>query len=261
MLELAVAVLECPDVEQPWPLVQDELARTFHSSAVAMSESRWAGRRGHLVTCLPTMGETSYLTGLVARQVRAGVPFARYYATGSDTTPLTAAQISGARDWSNSESYSLARQTLGPHMLAIPLPAPAGATRGFVIHHRTRDFTAAECAYALRIQPLLAGIDRHQRNLRRWRAAQRAAGPGPSSADEAVQALRLTPREVTVLHLLSRALTADAMARRLGISPRTVHKHLHHLYVKLGTADRLTTVLRAQQLGLLPGTSATRVTG
>ncbi|MEV4873378.1 LuxR C-terminal-related transcriptional regulator [Streptomyces syringium] len=252
MLELAVAVLECPDVERPWPLVQQELARTFHSSAVAMSESSWAGRQGQVITWLPAMGERNYLTGLVTRQVRAGVPFTRYYATGSDTTPLTAAQISGAAAWANSESYSLARQTLGPHMLAIPLPAPAGATRGFVVHHRTRDFTDAECAYALRIQPLLAGIDRHQRHLRRWRAAQQTTGPGLSAADETVTALRLTPREVTVLHLLGRALTANAIARRLGISPSTVHKHVHNLYLKLGTTDRLATVLRAQRLGLLP---------
>jgi ATP/maltotriose-dependent transcriptional regulator MalT len=31
-----------------------------------------------------------------------------------------------------------------------------------------------------------------------------------------------------------------------------VNKHLERLYRKLGTSDRLTTVLRAQALGLLP---------
>lgn len=46
------------------------------------------------------------------------------------------------------------------------------------------------------------------------------------------------------------------MARRLGISARTVHKHLQNLYRKLGTADRLGAVLRAQQAGLLPASGA-----
>ncbi|PRY37991.1 LuxR C-terminal-related transcriptional regulator [Umezawaea tangerina] len=63
---------------------------------------------------------------------------------------------------------------------------------------------------------------------------------------------RLTQRELTVLQVLAEGLTADAIARRLDISPRTVHRHLQHLYRKLGTTDRLATVLRAKSLGLLP---------
>jgi DNA-binding NarL/FixJ family response regulator len=51
--------------------------------------------------------------------------------------------------------------------------------------------------------------------------------------------------------MLSEGLPAAAMARRLGISVRTVHKHLENLYRKLGTADRLGAVLRAQRAGLL----------
>jgi DNA-binding NarL/FixJ family response regulator len=63
---------------------------------------------------------------------------------------------------------------------------------------------------------------------------------------------RLTQRELTVLAVLAEGLTADAIARRLDISPRTVHRHLQHLYRKLGTTDRLATVLRAKAVGLLP---------
>jgi DNA-binding CsgD family transcriptional regulator len=71
-------------------------------------------------------------------------------------------------------------------------------------------------------------------------------------AAESASEYRLTPREHTVLALLAEALTADAIARRLGISPRTVHHHVEHIYRKLGTADRLSAVLRAQADGLLP---------
>ncbi|SHM37336.1 response regulator transcription factor [Cryptosporangium aurantiacum] len=62
----------------------------------------------------------------------------------------------------------------------------------------------------------------------------------------------LTPRQEQVLELLGAGLTARAIARRLGISPRTVTKHQEQLYRRLGTSDRLTTVLLAQRLGLIP---------
>jgi DNA-binding NarL/FixJ family response regulator len=61
----------------------------------------------------------------------------------------------------------------------------------------------------------------------------------------------LTSRELAVLHLLVEGCTALAMAHRLGISVRTVQKHLEHVYRKLGVGDRLGAVLTAQRVGLL----------
>jgi DNA-binding NarL/FixJ family response regulator len=61
----------------------------------------------------------------------------------------------------------------------------------------------------------------------------------------------LTARELCVLGLLADGLTACAIARRLGISPRTVHAHLAHVYRKLGVSDRLGAVLVAQAAGLV----------
>jgi DNA-binding NarL/FixJ family response regulator len=76
------------------------------------------------------------------------------------------------------------------------------------------------------------------------------AGP-PSGPEDPARVHRLTRRELDVLALLAESLTAAAIARRLGISVGTVHKHLAALYRKLGTADRLATVLRARSLGLV----------
>ena len=45
--------------------------------------------------------------------------------------------------------------------------------------------------------------------------------------------------------------TAEAIARALGMSPRTVHKHLQRLYAALDVHDRLGAVDRARALGLL----------
>ena len=62
----------------------------------------------------------------------------------------------------------------------------------------------------------------------------------------------LTPQQYAVLCHLSHGLTAGAIARRLGVSERTVHKHLENLYRALGVGDRLNAVLRGRELGLLP---------
>lgn len=74
----------------------------------------------------------------------------------------------------------------------------------------------------------------------------------PEQARTVTTETRLTGRELAVLSLLAEGMTAVAIGRRLEIAARTVHKHLEHVYAKMGTADRLTTVLQAQRNGLLP---------
>ena len=58
-------------------------------------------------------------------------------------------------------------------------------------------------------------------------------------------ALGLTPREAEILFWISEAKANPEMAAILGISPRTVHKHVEHLFAKLGVASRF----EAQRLG------------
>jgi DNA-binding CsgD family transcriptional regulator len=71
------------------------------------------------------------------------------------------------------------------------------------------------------------------------------------NAAEAAAALNLTPREVEVLRLLADGLLARTIATRLGLSPRTVHKHLSNVYTKLGVHDRLVAVSIAREHGLI----------
>ena len=58
------------------------------------------------------------------------------------------------------------------------------------------------------------------------------AGRPPSSRDE------LTARELEVLQLVSEGLSDGEVARRLVVSPRTVHSHLRSIYRKLGVSSR-----------------------
>lgn len=60
----------------------------------------------------------------------------------------------------------------------------------------------------------------------------------------------LTPREGDVVHWLSCGKTDAEIAALLRISPRTVHKHLEHVYVKLGVETRTAAVMRLLAIGL-----------
>ena len=55
----------------------------------------------------------------------------------------------------------------------------------------------------------------------------------------------LTPRECDVLRWLAAGKTDADIGALLGISVRTVHKHLEHMYVKLGVETRTAAVMRS----------------
>jgi DNA-binding CsgD family transcriptional regulator len=62
----------------------------------------------------------------------------------------------------------------------------------------------------------------------------------------------LTAREVDVLRLASRGLSAKEIAARLVISPKTARNHIEHIYAKIGVSSRAGASLFAMQHGLLP---------
>jgi DNA-binding CsgD family transcriptional regulator len=89
------------------------------------------------------------------------------------------------------------------------------------------------------------------------RMAPMLADPAMVATDRAVRSVvgpiagPMTRRETEVLTLVGEGLTAAAVARRAGISVRTVHKHLEQAYRKLDGHDRLSAVLVARSTGLL----------
>ena len=54
---------------------------------------------------------------------------------------------------------------------------------------------------------------------------------------------RLSPKEQEVLFLLLEGLTNDAIAEKLGITPRTVKAHISSIFEKLHVSDRLSLAL------------------
>lgn len=103
----------------------------------------------------------------------------------------------------------------------------------------------------LRIEEVLARLNTHVRNARAARealAAVQAAAEAASAASGAeagpppeahrLSEASLTPRETEVLTWLARGKTNRDIADILGMSHRTVNKHLEHIFEKLGVETR-----------------------
>jgi DNA-binding CsgD family transcriptional regulator len=57
----------------------------------------------------------------------------------------------------------------------------------------------------------------------------------------------LTPREAQIVDLLRGGLTQRAIAKRLGISRRTVEAHVAHIRAKTGAATTAAALARARR--------------
>ncbi|MDX6649198.1 MAG: hypothetical protein QOJ97_1149 [Solirubrobacteraceae bacterium] len=64
-------------------------------------------------------------------------------------------------------------------------------------------------------------------------------------SQEGLRGLGLTPREAAVLHGLARGIAPVALAAELGITPRTVAKHVQRVHAKLGVHTRAQAVAAA----------------
>ena len=165
-------------------------------------------------------------------------PLIRWLVATGDTSAMTIGRV--PRALVTARGYAAVRDFLAPvgmdQQLAMAYRFGAHH-RAFVMARGDEDFSNEDLCVARQVQPLLRLLDRHFRTLRR---NARSGG----HAD-------LTGRELAVLHLLADGCTASVIGSRLVISPRTVHRHLHGIYRKLGAADRVRAVLVAQEAGLL----------
>ncbi len=122
------------------------------------------------------------------------------------------------------------------HALALPIRMNGRELVSFVLNRDGMDFDDRELALldCLR-RPLARLFDRVQ-------AADR---PSVEFDDERLARLGLKQREGEVMHWVAAGKTDKDVAALLGLSPRTVHKHLQNIYAKLGVETRTAAVMRA----------------
>ena len=244
-LDLVADLLDRPLTSWPEEQVVDLLRRTFELFTCSYSDSGPGRPRTHRIWPLedPLGGHRQEILQWAEERGPAEHPLLRFYLATGERVPLQTVDVPARfLDRPSRAGWDeVSRLTDSRYQLALPLRL-SGTSRRALVLGRSTPFSATELGLATRICRLLTGVDRQL-------AALRATGP---VLPEPQDAEFLTVRETAVLRLLSAGLTSSAIGHRLCISERTVHKHLGHVYAKLGVGDRLTAVLCGQQLGLLP---------
>ncbi len=93
-------------------------------------------------------------------------------------------------------------------------------------------------------------IARIRAHLRAARLSMPSAPSAPAAPPPAALAglSGLTPREIDVIEWVAKGKTNRDIAEILGMSPRTVNKHLEHIYAKLGVETRTAAVAQFGRL-------------
>jgi len=128
------------------------------------------------------------------------------------------------------------------HVMAVPVHIDRTLLVSFVFNRQDRDFSDLDRARAEAIRPHLGDLYRMVRALDGASAAW-----GVPSTSSPAPGRPLTEREREVLHWLGSGKTDKDIGEILGISPRTVHKHLQGIYGKLGVETRTAAVVRAMK--------------
>lgn len=137
---------------------------------------------------------------------------------------LRASDVASARELSEGPARTEVFDGLGVRHQAALVIGRDGAEACVALNRSGRDFSDHHLALLHLVRPHLAdGL---------WRAAH---GPPPR---------RLTAREQAVVARVARGATDAAIAHELGISRRTVGKHLENAYAALGVHDRTSAALR-----------------
>jgi DNA-binding NarL/FixJ family response regulator len=149
---------------------------------------------------------------------------------GGDGRPIRRSDLQSTRSFRSSGMYADVARKIGvDEALAMALK-PQRLHVCVSLNRAGVDFTSANVDIVTCLLPLLT------RRVARLATPARCSTPGLR---------QLTERQQQVLRLAAEGLTDAAIGHRLDCSPRTVDKHLEHIYRKLGVSCRTAAIAAA----------------
>ncbi len=174
------------------------------------------------------------VTGEPLAQLLRQHPLVGHYATAPRLEPQIVSEFVDWKTWRSSAIFDAVYHRLGTqYELLIPmtLTMTGGKATFLDLTRNFPDFTPRERDMARVLQgPIIDA----------YRTAESSDQCISCPTDEkSITKYGLTPRELDVAKLLAEGRTAVSIGRYLSASPRTVGKHLEHIYLKTGAHDRL----------------------
>jgi DNA-binding CsgD family transcriptional regulator len=152
------------------------------------------------------------------------------------------------------EATELYREVYAPlginHQIAFTLPSEPDRILAIVLHREDRDFSDAERDFCNRARPFLIQAYRNAT------AHEEARRQGLPAIEPALEAGGLTSREAQVMRHVALGGSNRDVGARLGLSERTVQKHLERAFRKLGVATRSEAAARAWEMAGQPAPSS-----
>jgi DNA-binding CsgD family transcriptional regulator len=169
-------------------------------------------------------------------------PLINYINETGDDEPVKISDVLGRQQFHSLGIYAdFFRPIRVEHQIGFNLPPNDGLFTAIALNRASGDFTEQDRA----VLSAVAGPLNRAMHRARSRHTAHAALETAASA----YADNLTDREVQVLELAAQGRTNHAIARILDVSPRTIAKHLEHIYRKLGVTSRAAAVYRTARDG------------
>jgi DNA-binding CsgD family transcriptional regulator len=165
-------------------------------------------------------------------------PLVNYYRATSDGEPVMISDFLSRERFHRLGLYAeFFRDIPVEHQMAVSLPGPRSEVIGLAMSRARRDFCEKDRALLSVLRaPLAAAMLRARRRQQAGSAVTAIARSGLAF---------LTERETQILGLVADGRTNAAIANALEVSPRTVAKHLEHIYRKLEVSSRAAAVARS----------------
>jgi DNA-binding CsgD family transcriptional regulator len=169
-------------------------------------------------------------------------PLIAHYTRTGDGQPLRFSDLISRRRLHRLTIYDQIYRHMGvEHQLAFVLPAPPGQVVGIALNRERSDFTDEEAAMLELLRtPLQACYQRlleHESLIDLLHARE-----GRDQIAERACELGLSERELQVMRSVIRGASNAEVGLSLGISRRTVEKHLQNIYMRLDVTSRTQAV-------------------
>jgi DNA-binding CsgD family transcriptional regulator len=242
LLELVGDVCGLLGIEELRRGLLDALHRALPSDYVSLNDV--GPGRGDVVSIVQPDAPAALLERWA--QLAHENPLLRFYLETADGRAYRFSDVISSEELHELALYRELYAPLGvEHQLAFTLPAGPERVLAIALSRGSPDYSDAERDFANRARPFLSQA---YLNAIAYEALRSQAVDAGIMILEPLIAAGLTRREAEVLRLVALGGSNNHVAAKLGISARTVGKHLEHGFRKLRVSDRSTAAARVWQL-------------